>query len=394
MPISVLVVDDSALIRSLLKEIIQADPELRLVGCAPDAFVARDLIKQHAPDVISLDVEMPRMDGLTFLDKLMKARPTPVLMISSLTERGSEATLRALELGAVDFIAKPRLGIAEGMQAYAEEIRAKLKTVARARLRRRAADAPAPPESAAPLLSTEKIIALGASTGGTEALKEVLLGLPAHSPGVVITQHMPPGFTRSFAERLDRLTRLSVSEARDGDRILPGHALVAPGDHHMEVQRSGANYVVRLNRQAQVNGHRPAVDVMFESLARCAGRNLLAGLLTGMGKDGARGLWRSARPAATPWPRTRLPAWSTACPAKRWNWAPRKTCCRSNGSPPRCSSKPPGAAAATASERDPGRPAALFRRPRNLPAETPPTTGPNHGPLPARHHCDVKLMAK
>ncbi|WP_139278304.1 CheB methylesterase domain-containing protein, partial [Pseudomonas aeruginosa] len=160
----------------------------------------------------------------------------------------------------------------------------------RARLRRRAADAPAPPESAAPLLSTEKIIALGASTGGTEALKEVLLGLPAHSPGVVITQHMPPGFTRSFAERLDRLTRLSVSEARDGDRILPGHALVAPGDHHMEVQRSGANYVVRLNRQAQVNGHRPAVDVMFESLARCAGRNLLAGLLTGMGKDGARGL--------------------------------------------------------------------------------------------------------
>ncbi len=252
MPISVLVVDDSALIRSLLKEIIQADPELRLVGCAPDAFVARDLIKQHAPDVISLDVEMPRMDGLTFLDKLMKARPTPVLMISSLTERGSEATLRALELGAVDFIAKPRLGIAEGMQAYAEEIRAKLKTVARARLRRRAADAPAPPESAAPLLSTEKIIALGASTGGTEALKEVLLGLPAHSPGVVITQHMPPGFTRSFAERLDRLTRLSVSEARDGDRILPGHALVAPGDHHMEVQRSGANYVVRLNRQAQL----------------------------------------------------------------------------------------------------------------------------------------------
>lgn len=290
MPISVLVVDDSALIRSLLKEIIQADPELRLVGCAPDAFVARDLIKQHAPDVISLDVEMPRMDGLTFLDKLMKARPTPVLMISSLTERGSEATLRALELGAVDFIAKPRLGIAEGMQAYAEEIRAKLKTVARARLRRRAADAPAPPESAAPLLSTEKIIALGASTGGTEALKEVLpRPAGAQSRGGHHPAHAS-GFTRSFAERLDRLTRLSVSEARDGDRILPGHALVAPGDHHMEVQRSGANYVVRLNRQAQVNGHRPAVDVMFESLARCAGRNLLAGLLTGMGKDGARGL--------------------------------------------------------------------------------------------------------
>ena len=288
MPISVLVVDDSALIRSLLKEIIQADPELRLVGCAPDAFVARDLIKQHAPDVISLDVEMPRMDGLTFLDKLMKARPTPVLMISSLTERGSEATLRALELGAVDFIAKPRLGIAEGMQAYAEEIRAKLKTVARARLRRRAAtrrrrrkaqrrcsaprrSSPSAPPPAAPRRSKCCSACRRTVPGGHH---------PAHASG----------FTRSFAERLDRLTRLSVSEARDGDRILPGHALVAPGDHHMEVQRSGANYVVRLNRQAQVNGHRPAVDVMFESLARCAGRNLLAGLLTGMGKDGARGL--------------------------------------------------------------------------------------------------------
>ena len=170
-------------------------------------------------------------------------------------------------------------------------------------------------------------------------------------------------FTRSFAERLDRLTRLSVSEARDGDRILPGHALVAPGDHHMEVQRSGANYVVRLNRQAQVNGHRPAVDVMFESLARCAGRNLLAGLLTGMGRTARAGSWRSARPAATPWPRTRLPAWSTACPRSGGTGA-AETCCRSNGSPPRCSSKPPGAAAATASERDTGRPAALFAAPQ------------------------------
>lgn len=289
MPISVLVVDDSALIRSLLKEIIQADPELRLVGCAPDAFVARDLIKQHAPDVISLDVEMPRMDGLTFLDKLMKARPTPVLMISSLTERGSEATLRALELGAVDFIAKPRLGIAEGMQAYAEEIAPSSRpspapacaAVRRTRRRRRKArrrcsaprrSSPSAPPPAAPRRSRKCCSACRRTVRG------------GHH------QHMPPGFTRSFAERLDRLTRLSVSEARDGDRILPGHALVAPGDHHMEVQRSGANYVVRLNRQAQVNGHRPAVDVMFESLARCAGRNLLAGLLTGMGKDGARGL--------------------------------------------------------------------------------------------------------
>ncbi|MDF5827851.1 CheB methylesterase domain-containing protein [Pseudomonas aeruginosa] len=244
-----------------------------------------------------------------------------------------------------------------------------------------------------PLLSTEKIIALGASPPAAPRRSKKCCSacrrtVPGWSPSACLPASPP-----SFAERLDRLTRLSVSEARDGDRILPGHALVAPGDHHMEVQRSGANYVVRLNRQAQVNGHRPAVDVMFESLARCAGRNLLAGLLTGMGKTARAGSWRSARPAAT------LAQDEATCvvygmPAKRWNWAPRKTCCRSNGSPPRCSSKPPGAAAATASERDPGRPAALFAAPATSPAETPPTTGPNHGPLPARHHCDVKLMAK
>ncbi|MDH4653990.1 chemotaxis response regulator protein-glutamate methylesterase [Pseudomonas sp. JS3066] len=289
MPIKVLVVDDSALIRSLLSEIVRADNELQLVGVAPDAYVARDLIKQHSPDVITLDVEMPRMDGLTFLDKLMKGRPTPVVMISSLTERGSEATLRALELGAIDFVAKPKLGIAEGMQAYAEEIRAKLKVAARARIIRRIA-VERPVERGLPIVGTEKLIAIGASTGGTEAIKEVLLGLPADSPGVVITQHMPAGFTRSFAARLDKLCRISVSEARDGDRILPGTALIAPGGLHMEVARSGANYVARLSEAPPVNGHRPAVDVMFNSAARCAGRNLIAALLTGMGKDGARGL--------------------------------------------------------------------------------------------------------
>nr|WP_218649672.1 chemotaxis response regulator protein-glutamate methylesterase [Pseudomonas taiwanensis] len=284
-----MVVDDSALIRSLLSEIVRADNELQLVGVAPDAYVARDLIKQHSPDVITLDVEMPRMDGLTFLDKLMKGRPTPVVMISSLTERGSEATLRALELGAIDFVAKPKLGIAEGMHAYAEEIRAKLKVAARARMIRRTA-VERPVERGLPIVGTEKLIAIGASTGGTEAIKEVLLGLPADSPGVVITQHMPAGFTRSFAARLDKLCRISVSEARDGDRILPGTALLAPGGLHMEVARSGANYVARLSEAPPVNGHRPAVDVMFNSAARCAGRNLIAALLTGMGKDGARGL--------------------------------------------------------------------------------------------------------
>ncbi|SDN51737.1 protein-glutamate methylesterase/protein-glutamine glutaminase [Pseudomonas jinjuensis] len=288
MPIKVLVVDDSALIRSLLKEIVQADPELHWVGAAPDAWAAREMIRQHDPDVLTLDVEMPRMDGLTFLDKLMKARPTPVLMISSLTERGSEATLRALELGAVDFIAKPRLGIVDGMQAFAGEIRARLKAAARARVGRRRP--PGEPLHAQPLAGTGKIIAIGASTGGTGAIREVLLGLPPDCPGTVITLHMPPGFTRSFAERLDRQTRLRVSEARDGDRILPGHALLAPGDFHLRVERSGADHVVRLDQGPPVNGHRPSVDVMFESLARCAGRNLLAALLTGMGRDGARGL--------------------------------------------------------------------------------------------------------
>lgn len=297
MPIKVLVVDDSALIRSLLKEIIEQDPGLKLVGLAPDAFAARDLVKQFSPDVITLDIEMPRMDGLTFLEKLMAARPTPVVMISSLTESGSEATFRAMELGAVDFVAKPKLGIREGMEAYAETIREKLHAASRSRLR-----APTQPRQAVaqedkapstprhPIVGTEKIIAIGASTGGTEAIKDVLIDLPADSPGVVITQHMPPGFTRTFAERLDRLSRLRVVEAKGGERILPGHAFVAPGDFHLIVERSGANYVTRLSEAPQVHRHRPAVDPMFESVAACAGRNVIAALLTGMGKDGALGM--------------------------------------------------------------------------------------------------------
>lgn len=297
MPIKVLVVDDSALIRAVLKEIIQQDPELLLIGQAPDAFVARDLVKQFNPDVITLDIEMPRMDGLSFLEKLMHARPTPVIMISSLTEGGSEATFRAMELGAVDFVAKPKLGIREGMEAYADDIRDKIKAASRARLHKpRAAAEPAigrekaTASTRAPIVGTEKIIAIGASTGGTEAIKDVLLDMPADSPGIVITQHMPPGFTRTFAERLNRLCRLHVVEAQGGERILPGHAFVAPGDHHLLVERSGANYVTRLSQGPQVHRHRPAVDPMFESVAQSAGRNALAVLLTGMGKDGALGL--------------------------------------------------------------------------------------------------------
>lgn len=295
MPIKVLVVDDSALIRALLKEIIQADPELELVGQAPDAYVARDLIKQLNPDVLTLDVEMPRMDGLTFLEKLMRGRPMPVVMISSLTEQGSEATFRAMELGAVDFVAKPKLGIREGMQAYAEEICYKIKAASLARLIPRQAQVPTAQEPLAsqgprPIIGTEKLIAIGASTGGTEAIKDVLLGLPADSPGIVITQHMPPGFTRSFAERLNRMTRLNVVEAKGGERILPGHAFLAPGDKHLLVERSGANYVTRLSDAEPVRRHKPAVDPMFRSVAQCAGRNVIACLLTGMGKDGAQGM--------------------------------------------------------------------------------------------------------
>ncbi len=296
MPIKVLVVDDSALIRALLKEIIQADPELELVGQAPDAYVARDLIKQLNPDVLTLDVEMPRMDGLTFLEKLMHGHPMPVVMISSLTEQGSEATFRAMELGAVDFVAKPKLGIREGMQAYAEEICYKIKAASLARLIPRSAKPVMPvddaPRSGAPrpIIGTEKLIAIGASTGGTEAIKDVLLGLPADSPGIVITQHMPPGFTRSFAERLNRMSRLTVVEAKGGERILPGHAFLAPGDKHLLVERSGANYVTRLSDAEPVRRHKPAVDPMFRSVAQCAGRNVIACLLTGMGKDGAQGM--------------------------------------------------------------------------------------------------------
>lgn len=296
MAIKVLVVDDSALVRSLLAEIIRATPGLELVGLAPDAFVARDMVKQFSPDVITLDIEMPRMDGLSFLEKLMSARPTPVVMISTLTEEGADATLRALELGAVDFIPKPKLGIASGIREYTDLIVEKIQEAAVAKVK-------APVKKNTPVLkaeqkittgmrlqSTEKIIAIGASTGGTEAIKELLMQLPAAVPGIVMTQHMPPGFTRTFAERLDKLTRLHVVEAKGGERILPGHAYLAPGGHHLIVVRSGADYVVKLSDAEPVHRHRPAVDVMMESVALAGGKNVLGVLLTGMGKDGAKGM--------------------------------------------------------------------------------------------------------
>ena len=295
MSIKVLVVDDSALIRQLLEQIVRSAPDMVFVGAAKDAYVARDMVNQFSPDVITLDIEMPRMDGLTFLQKLMRARPTPVVMISTLTEKGSEATMKALELGAVDFIPKPRLGITEGMAAYAETILDKIRAAAASRtalLRRPATPRPksGSVQQITGITGTEKLIGIGASTGGTEAIKEVLQDLPANMPAVLITQHMPAGFTRSFAARLNGLSAMTVKEAEHGERILPGHAYLAPGDRHLKLTRSGANYEVCLSDGEPVNRHKPAVDVMFDSLAELAAGNSVGVLLTGMGKDGAIGM--------------------------------------------------------------------------------------------------------
>jgi two-component system chemotaxis response regulator CheB len=298
--IKVLCVDDSALIRSLMTEIINGQPDMTVVATAPDPLVARDLIKQHNPDVLTLDVEMPRMDGLDFLEKLMRLRPMPVVMVSSLTERGNEITLRALELGAVDFVTKPKVGIRDGMLEYSEKLADKIRAAARARVRQAApvqhAAAHAAPVPAAaplfnnPLLSTEKLIIVGASTGGTEAIREVLVPLPPDAPAVLIAQHMPPGFTKSFAQRLNGLCRITVKEAEHGERVLPGHAYIAPGHAHLLLARSGANYIAHLSDEPPVNRHRPSVDVLFRSAAQHAGKNAVGVILTGMGRDGAAGL--------------------------------------------------------------------------------------------------------
>jgi len=292
--IKVLVVDDSALIRKVLSHIIGQTSDLTCVGAAPDPFAAREMIRALQPDVLTLDIEMPRMDGLDFLERLMRLRPMPVVMISSLTERGSEATLRALELGAVDFVAKPKLDIASSLEDYAAEITDKLRAAARARVlpviaRSQSAGVvlPALPSRSA---STERLIIVGASTGGTEAIKAFLSGLPADAPGVLIAQHMPEGFTKSFAQRLNSYCRLKVTEAEGAERVLPGHVFIAPGHSHLLIKRSGANYVTELSQAPPVNRHRPSVDVLFRSAANYAGRNAIGVILTGMGKDGAAGM--------------------------------------------------------------------------------------------------------
>ena len=294
--IKVVIVDDSALIRSVMTEIVNSQPDMEVVGVAPDPLVARDLIKRTNPDVLTLDVEMPKMDGLDFLEKLMRLRPMPVLMVSSLTERGSEITMRALELGAVDFVTKPKISIQSGMREYTELIADKIRGASRARIKPRTLQAPTAgassplPQLRNPLTSSEKLIIIGASTGGTEAIREFLMQMPSDCPGILIAQHMPEGFTTSFARRLDSLCKISVVESAGNERVLPGHAYIAPGHSHLLLTRSGANYMTKIEQSEPVNRHRPSVDVLFRSAAQAAGKNAVGVILTGMGKDGAQGM--------------------------------------------------------------------------------------------------------
>ncbi|MBL8460421.1 MAG: chemotaxis response regulator protein-glutamate methylesterase [Zoogloea sp.] len=304
MAIKVLVIDDSALMRSVLSEVINSAPDLEVVGTAPDPIVARDLIKTLNPDVLTLDIEMPKMDGLDFLARLMRLRPMPVVMISSLTQRGSEATLQALELGAVDFVPKPRLDSSAGIEAYRVEICDKVRCAFGARPR-------VPQMTSSPLkpllreppgainglpgglpsqVLHERLVLIGASTGGTEAIKEVICSMPEQMPAILMVQHMPEMFTSSFAKRLDGLCRLRVKEAEHGERVVPGTAYLAPGHSHLSVRRVAGGYQCELAQSEPVNRHRPAVDVLFHSAASQVGANGVGVILTGMGKDGAQGL--------------------------------------------------------------------------------------------------------
>ena len=306
--IKVLIIDDSALIRQLLQEILGRDPAIEVVGTASDPLIAREKIKQLNPDVLTLDIEMPKMDGITFLKNLMRLRPMPVIMISTLTEAGADVTLEALEIGAIDFVPKPKVDVIEQLQSYADDIINKVKIASVARTRafdvkdfpsaqeKLTADAvlakgsPFAKGSKKFLKTTEKIIAIGASTGGTEAIKELLITMPAVAPGIVISQHIPAAFSAPFARRMDGCCAMTVYEAKDGQQILPGHVYIAPGSQHLLVERSGARYVCRLNDGPPVNRHKPSVDVMFRSVSQNVGPNAVGAILTGMGDDGARGL--------------------------------------------------------------------------------------------------------
>ena len=290
-PVRVLVVDDSAVMRQLLTTLLSADPEIEVVGSAPDPHVARERIKELNPDVVTLDVEMPRMDGLTFLRKIMTLRPTPVVMVSTLTQAGAEVTLEALEIGAVDFIAKPTHDLANARDGLAVELQTKVKVAARTRVGlRRAAAAERPVRAQRTRGGVEKIVMVGASTGGVEALKALLMGLPADCPPTLITQHMPPRFTAAFAERLNRECPMKVSEATHDEPIEHGHVYIAPGAHHLQLGRRGPRHVCLLSDAPPVSGHRPSVDVLFHSAAQVAGAAAVGVILTGMGKDGADGM--------------------------------------------------------------------------------------------------------
>ncbi|NKJ08854.1 MULTISPECIES: protein-glutamate methylesterase/protein-glutamine glutaminase [Rhizobium] len=303
--IRVLIVDDSASVRQVMTQVLSADPDIEIMGVAADPFVAAKKIQEEIPDVITLDVEMPRMDGITFLRKLMAQRPIPVVMCSSLTEAGSETLMQALEAGAVDVILKPKIAAADHLAETAAMIRETVKGAAAARLgttRRRlvaasgptaklTADAVLPPPSGRAMAkTTEMIVCVGASTGGTEALRELLVALPANTPGIVIVQHMPEKFTAAFAKRLNSLCEVEVKEAEHGDPVLRGHVLIAPGGKHMLLERQGARYVVSIKEGPLVSRHRPSVDVLFRSAARSAAANAMGIIMTGMGDDGARGM--------------------------------------------------------------------------------------------------------
>ncbi|PKK89928.1 MAG: chemotaxis response regulator protein-glutamate methylesterase [Candidatus Wallbacteria bacterium HGW-Wallbacteria-1] len=288
--IRVLIVDDSAVVRQIFTRELSRDPAIEVVGTAPDPYVARDKVVSLKPDVITLDVEMPRMDGITFLKKLMVHFPMPVIVVSSLTAKGGELALEALEAGAVDVMAKP--GAAYTVGDMSVELIEKIKGASRIVVSRqkKVATPPAAVKTLAMTRTTNKIIAIGASTGGTQALTKVLTALPANSPGILIVQHMPEHFTRSFADRLNQLCSIEVKEAQNGDMVSPGRCLIAPGNFHMLLKRSGANYLVDVKTGPLVSGHRPSVDVLFKSVAMYAGRNAVGVIMTGMGADGSRGL--------------------------------------------------------------------------------------------------------
>ncbi len=308
--IKLLIIDDSALIRQMLTQIFNSSGDIEVVGTAADPIIARNKIKQLSPDVLTLDIEMPRMDGLTFLRNLMRLRPMPVVMISTLTEKGAEVTLNALELGAVDFVAKPKVDVSNTLNEYAEEIIGKVKMAAKARVKTSAVSlAPAGKKTTAHISekhsadaiiqvapakkhfkTTDKIVALGSSTGGTEAFKNVVKSLPASAPAIVVSQHLPVAFSASFAKHVNDVTEMNACIAQDGQQILPGNIYIAPGDKHLMVVRDGARYVCRLTDGPPVNRHKPSVDVLFRSVAQNVGSNAIGVMLTGMGADGAGGM--------------------------------------------------------------------------------------------------------